>query len=101
MIRRWWHDLYYWVTGNKGARFALTCREAVEQVNWPEARGVALKRFRLKLHLSLCQACHNYFEMSRQLGRAFRTMVRGSDRHVDLERLNQDLLRRFGKPRGR
>ena len=58
-LRKIWHDIYYAVSGAAGDALALTCREATL------ATDVApTNRFRYWLHLSVCQACQNYYDFS-------------------------------------
>lgn len=89
-----WHDIYYKLAPPSGERFAMTCREAVERINSAESL-TWIAWFRLKLHISLCSACRHYLQASRILGQAIRQMVKGSGDSVDLEKLNQELLRKY------
>ena len=63
-LRRIWHDLYYRLTGQWGARFALRCRQVAEAVDLKGCEKSLTEKFQIALHISLCQACHNYSEFS-------------------------------------
>ncbi len=89
-----WHDIYYKLAPPSGEKFAMTCRDAVEQINSAESL-TWVAWFRLKLHISLCSACRHYLQASRILGQAIRQMVKGSGDSVDLEKLNRELLEKY------
>lgn len=101
-MKKWllniWHDLYYELTPPSGEKFAMTCKEAVEQINSGGSRSW-IAWFRLKLHLSLCRACRYYLQASHILGRAVRHMLHSSG-VVDVEKINQELLRKYVRVRG-
>ena len=90
-----WHDLYYKFTGIWGDKFALTCKEATEQVN-VAAPGNFVLWFRVRLHISLCQACRFYARVSRALGQALQKLMQESE-EVDLEGMNRDLLKKYSR----
>jgi hypothetical protein len=101
-LRHFWHELYYKLTFQAGSNFALTCKQAVEHINVvdPSTQTWQMK-FRLRLHLSLCQACVNYVKASRALGKAAREFMKSSDVSIDIEKLNQELLKKYtGLKRG-
>lgn len=77
----------------------MTCKEAVERINSDEPL-TWVAWFRLKLHFALCRACRHYLEASRIKGRAIRQMVDGSGDSVNLEKLNQELLKKYAHARG-
>jgi hypothetical protein len=90
-----WHDLYYKLTPPSGEKFAMTCKEAVEQIN-AESKQSWLGWLRLKLHLSLCSACRYYYRASQILGQAFRQMVDKAG-FVDVDQINQELLKKHSQ----
>ena len=90
-----WHDLYYKLPIPGGEQFALTCKHAVEQMDAPERPTTWRKRFRLALHLSLCQACRYYRQSSRILGDAVRRVMESSPPPLDVEGLNSELLAKY------
>jgi hypothetical protein len=76
----------------------MTCKHVVEQIDLRERPDTWLERFRLTLHLSLCQACSYYFKASRALQHAVRDMTNSSLNAIDLRKLNYDLLEKYGRP---
>lgn len=64
LVRRLWHDFYYRISGQRGARFALRCRQVAEVVDLKGSEKTFTERFQIALHLSLCQACRNYSDFS-------------------------------------
>lgn len=79
----------------------MTCKDATEKIDLKD-RGLSLfTRFRLWLHLSLCQACANYHELSLALGKAVRdyakTLGKPDGTQVDVERINDQLVKKYSK----
>lgn len=97
-IRRIWHDLYYRFMPKSGVRFAMTCREAVDQVNLPDPSSSRVTAFRLGLHLSLCRACHLYFWAASAIRNGVRRYPDDPRSSIDLDRLNRELLKKFARP---
>ena len=62
ILREIWHGIYYAVAPDTVQEYALTCREAVTELNTKKTHS-----FQVKLHLSLCQACTNYVAYSKWL----------------------------------
>lgn len=62
-LLRFWHDLYYAVESKKLERVALTCRQAVEDIESTDGRP----GLQLALHLSLCDSCRKYYGFSKAL----------------------------------
>lgn len=91
-----WHDLYYFGRPQRRIAFALKCKEVSEIVDL----GTQLtrsKNFRYELHLSLCQPCRNYRDVTIALRDAARLLL-GSRRHaVDINAMNERLLKQFKK----
>lgn len=97
-IREIWHDLYYKYSPQEGVALAMTCKEAVEQMNLSDTGKLAwLSWLRLKLHLSLCRACAYYDRAGKALGKAVRELAQNSKATFDLEKLNQDLLEKHAR----
>ena len=97
ILRFLWHALYYVVAPSKVVDFALRCKQVAESIDldrWPDGR---YGKVRMKLHLSLCQACKNYFDANEALKRVARELVLGRVDQIKLEQLNAELLQRFGK----
>lgn len=97
-LRHFWHELFYMLAPSSVQKFGMTCKEAVSQMDIKDENTSFLMWFRLKLHLSFCQACNNYFRASRALGRAIRKLMKGSET-FDLERINDELLRKHTRPK--
>jgi hypothetical protein len=100
-LRHRWHELFYAVTGKTGEQFAMTCKDVSGEVDLGTAPRQPLARVRFYLHLSLCQACANYFAASHALKQIVNEMVYGSASQANLkttlERLNQELMKKHGR----
>lgn len=97
-LREIWHDLYFKFCSPSGEKFALTCQEATEQMNVESSRNFK-NWLRLKLHLSLCQACVYYFQMGKILKSAAKEFLTKNEKQINLEKLNQELLDRYAHTR--
>lgn len=95
-IRHYWHDLYYAVSPDKGVDFAMKCKDAAEMIDLKKIPADFLGKARFYLHLSLCQACSNYFEASRALKQAVQNLV-GKNEANHIKKLNEDLLKKHAK----
>ena len=95
-LRHYWHELYYRLASPAGVEFAMACKHVVEQIDLQDSPVTWREWFRLKLHLSFCQACNYYFAASRALRRAVREMTKGSA-PVDVEKINRDLLKKYAR----
>lgn len=97
-IKHYWHDGYYFFVSDKGVDFAMTCREATEKVDLNDQAKSATDKVRIKLHVSLCQACNNYYKFSISLRSAVKKAISSQQRtKSELDKLNRDLLRKFLK----
>ncbi len=94
-IRKYWHDLYYYLTGRVGVKFALRCQEVAEEIDLKKTKNLSVKQFRIQLHLSICQACKNYLDTSKVLNKTVRKLVKTNQKQVNIEKLNTDLLEKF------
>ena len=96
LIRHYWHDGYYFFVSDKGVDFAMTCREATEKIDLQDLSKSITEKTRVRLHVSLCQACNNYFKFSSSLRSAVKKIV-SSKQHTktELDKLNDDLLQKF------
>lgn len=98
IVRKAWHDIYYFWASKKGVDFALTCREATENIDLNDQAKTAQGKLRVKLHISLCQACNNYYSFSRSLSRALKKLVQARPKtDSDLDKLNNELVQKFSK----
>jgi hypothetical protein len=77
--------------------FAMRCQHVAEAVDVGVKPPNLKNYFRFYLHLSLCQACKNYFDVSRTLRRAVLQMVRKNHRPAEIERLNKELLAKYSR----
>lgn len=76
----------------------MTCKEVVGQLDLPESPRGFRPAVRHALHLSFCEACRNYRKLSVALRKALRVYANNNPPASDLERLNQDLLRKYKRP---
>ena len=96
IIRYYWHDIYYFFASEKGIDFAMTCRDATEKIDLSDQSKTAREKMRLKLHVSLCQACNNYYKFSHLLKTVTKKASElPSESKKRLENLNKDLLKKF------
>ena len=94
-IRQIWHDIFYAKSSEKRVEFAMRCKDVVHHIDHGIS-GLGWKdRFRLKLHLSLCQACKNYWDFSRFLNRSVKALLGKNASEPELEKLNKRLLDKF------
>lgn len=98
MFRKIWHDVYYYFASDRGVEFAMTCREASEGIDLKDQNKTLKNKFRLKLHMSLCQSCNNYYIFSQSLSRTIKkALFFHKDNQQDLDQLNTKLLEKFSK----
>jgi hypothetical protein len=100
ILRRIWHDIFYVLTPGFGLKFAMRCKDVTEYIDLGLVPNQASKRFRLKLHLSLCQACSNYLKMTQVLNRAAHEMFSQNYTEYNFEKMNEKLLVKFGRNTG-
>lgn len=94
-ILKIWHDLYYYLDSKKLEQAALTCRDAVTQLELSDDQP----GLQLTLHLSLCEACRNYHRFST----AFRGQLKDNPMHaqsqqkpeINLDALSLKLINQF------
>lgn len=98
ILRHYWHDFYYFITSEPGEKFAMTCKDATEKIDLPDDQKTLKDRFRVLLHVSLCQACSNYKKLSLLLRQMIKRLVVSQKKHpVEIDKLNQSLLKKFEK----
>ncbi len=96
-FRQSWHGIYYYFASDSGVKFAMTCKDAAEQVDVGISKTL-MGRFQFLLHISLCQGCKNYLSLTDALKKAIKNIVSKNERPVRLEQLNNDLLaKHYGK----
>ncbi len=94
-LRKFWHDLFYRLTLKKGRDFALKCQNVTADIDLKRKPKNLSGYFRFRLHLSLCQACKNYYDLSQVLGKAVRKSQ--SKPLAGVEHINEALLQKYGK----
>ncbi len=94
-LRQLWHDLYYKMASPRGEEFALTCKHAVEFMELKNDKKTWRLWLQLQLHLSLCSVCGFYHRTSRVLGKAVKDKFQNTPSRVDVDGLNQQLLKKF------
>ena len=68
-LRKVWHDSFYGLNVSFLKKTAHTCRHVVESIDLTPQDRSPVERARFYLHLSLCQACKNYYDYSRLLSK--------------------------------
>jgi hypothetical protein len=96
-LRHSWHDLYYSIAPEGGVKFAMNCKEATAHIDLGTHQDTRWARLRLKLHLSLCQACKNYSDLSNALKKAIVGFAHASALPLDLDQMNQNLLKKYAR----
>jgi hypothetical protein len=94
-FRQVWHDIFYAKPSEKRVEFAMRCKDVIHHIDHGVSHMGWKHWFRLKLHLSLCQVCKNYFDFSRFLNRSLHTLLGKRPSEQDLEKLNKRLLDKF------
>lgn len=94
-IRKIWHDIYYNFVSIKGVEFALHCKDVTHQVDLSNAKLSLIKRLRVYLHLSLCQACHNYYSFTKFLNSKIIKISKSKLNFEQIKKLNEKLLKQY------
>jgi hypothetical protein len=95
IFTRIWHDLFYILTPGFGLRFAMRCKDVTAIIDLGTMPEEWTKRFRFRLHLSLCEACNHYQKITMVLNRAAREMIHANYAEYNYERLNDALLKKY------
>ncbi len=97
-MRKIWHDFYYRISGQPGAHFALRCRQVAEAVDLKGSERSLIEKFQIALHISLCQACHNYSEFSVGLQKKVQEIHHHRAPTSDeINKINQRLINKISK----
>lgn len=88
------HKVYYFLASEKGVEFAMKCKDAAEQVDLGISKS-KIGRFRFYLHISLCQACHNYAKTSSVLKAAVKSVLVQGQNQERIDNLNKELLAKY------
>ena len=94
-IRKIWHDFFYRSANKKVIKFARSCQNVTADIDLQHIPIGVAGHFRFWLHLSLCQACKNYYDVSRAFSKALRKNPQQLD--INVESLNQILLNRHSR----
>ncbi|MGZ3724308.1 MAG: hypothetical protein ACXWQQ_00820 [Pseudobdellovibrio sp.] len=93
-LRQIWHDIFYALFKAWGEEFALTCREATLETDTQAGDSLS---FRYWLHLSVCQACKNYYDFSAFLSRKMKIQKVREMSPEAIEQFNKNLYVRIKK----
>lgn len=94
-IRKIWHDAFYKDASKERFEFALKCQDVTAGIDLHEKPTTFSGQFRFWLHLSLCQACKNYYDLSKVLSKAVKKSP--SKPKENIEHINRDLLEKYGR----
>jgi hypothetical protein len=94
-LRQIWHDAFYKNASKERVEFALKCQDVTARIDLHEKPTSLNGLFRFWLHLSLCRACKNYFDLSKVLSKAIKKSPPPSV--TNLEKINNSLLERYGQ----
>ncbi len=97
-LRFIWHEIFYFRANSARVEFGMRCKNVVEQIELQTKNQSAAEKLRVILHLSLCQACKNYFDASRALDRAITNKKYEHLNVAELDTLKLKLLSEFSKP---
>lgn len=97
IFRHYWHEVYYFFAGDSGVKFAMTCKDVAEQIDLGLIPDTWIGRLRLRLHMSLCQACRNYLKGTKALKKIISETLRKSGNSFQMERLNKELINKYSK----
>ncbi len=97
ILKRIWHDIYYVITYPWGMRLAMTCQHATALIDHGGHPKNKFERLRLLLHLSLCQACSFYNEVSHALKKLITQLVKKTEGKIDFTKFNQELIEKYRK----
>lgn len=73
----------------------MKCKDVAEIVDLGSSQLSWAGKFRLRLHLSLCQACENYYETTLVLKKAMNDFINQNQKTVQIEKLNDSLLAKY------
>lgn len=92
-IRNVWHAFFYKSASPRGIEFALSCQNVTSDIDLHRKPSTLMGYLRFWLHLSLCQACKNYYDFSKVLSVAVKRKSRAQ--LTDLSKLNDSLLKKY------
>jgi hypothetical protein len=71
----------------------MNCKDISHSIDLNQMPDTILGKIRFKLHLILCQACKDYFDITMRLRNAMRSML--SNKVENIEKTNQGLIEKF------
>ena len=95
-IRKIWYDAFYTNASKERVEFALRCQDVTSNIDLHEKPTTLSGHFRFWLHLSLCQSCRNYYELSKALGKAIKRNPE-AESTGKVEQINKVLLEKYGR----
>lgn len=100
-VRKIWHDVFVALNSKKLFRFADTCQNVVTGIDLNEKPRSFVENARFKFHLSMCQACMNYYRFSKSLSSEVKKIspLTPPSKHSDLESLQKRLMAEMAKPK--
>lgn len=94
-IRHCWHQIYYSIESDEMVEFAMKCQHVAELIDLKPKHSRIKNLLRFYLHLSLCQACSNYFHATKALKKAAILLVKRNT--VQLDQLNKELIKKHAR----
>lgn len=94
-IRQIWYNAFYKNASKERVEFALKCQDVTSSIDLHEKPTSISGYFRYWLHLSLCQACKNYYDYSKVISKAIKKSPPSSA--IDYEKINKNLIEKYGK----
>jgi hypothetical protein len=75
----------------------MKCKDVSAKIDLKEIPKGLYGRFRFWVHIQLCRACKNYLEFSRALSKATKNYAKTTVSNEDVDKINQNLLKKFSK----
>lgn len=94
-LRKIGHDLYYKNATASRLEYALKCQDVTAKIDLHKKPESFSGFFRFWFHLSLCQACKNYYDVSQILSLLIKKNV--SKSLTPIQEINKKLLTKYAK----
>jgi hypothetical protein len=100
-VRKIWHDVFVGMNNKRLFLFADTCKNVVTRIDLDEKERSFFEATRFRFHLSMCQACMNYYRFSRSLSNEVKKLspLTKPHKHSDLDSLQKRLMAEMVKPK--
>lgn len=101
-LRHIWHEVFVKFNNKKLFQFADTCQNVVVSIDLDDKKPKSfLAKTRFKFHLSMCQACMNYYKFSQSLSKGMKTVKPKiqSPKSSELEALQKRLMAELANPK--